>query len=429
MSNQSDREKKIQALRQRAERTLDAIDAVPEIHVGEIEDMVHELRVYHTELEFQLEDLRKANEQLTAAKERYANLFNFAPIGYVVTDTHGTIQEMNLTAEVLFGIEANDWQGRPLAELLHPDERETYHIHIRTVLRTDSVDETDVKVHGTDDTMFFARLTTQLHDNDTRTLRTAVMDISATKRAQETLERALAQQQEVNKLQERVLSVIAHEFRTPLAAIISSVDILDRYGDRISEEKKEQRHQQIRNLAWYLNDIVGDIHAVDASGRDLPSLRPGTFDLLPYVREIVSDIASLFKDEQKVVVEAGAISSPYRVTWDQSLLRRILSNLMSNATKYSDADVTCKIDTLDDSVRFQIADQGMGIPSEDLSHIYEPFYRGKNGEFQRGTGIGLYVVERAVTVHGGTIDCETQPGKGTTFTVVLPRHVPTPEPE
>jgi len=91
--------------------------------------------------------------------------------------------------------------------------------------------------------------------------------------------------------------------------------------------------------------------------------------------------------------------------------------------------VTCQIDTLDDSVRFQVADQGMGIPPEDLPHIYEPFYRGKNGEFQRGTGIGLYVVERAVTVHGGKIDCETEPDKGTTFTVVLPRHVPTPEPE
>jgi signal transduction histidine kinase len=74
--------------------------------------------------------------------------------------------------------------------------------------------------------VFFARLTTQLHDNTIRTLRTAVMDISATKRAQEALERALAQQQEVNKLQERVLSVISHEFRTPLAVIISSVDII-----------------------------------------------------------------------------------------------------------------------------------------------------------------------------------------------------------
>jgi len=425
----NDREERLQRLRQRAERALDALDITPEISVSNIEDMVHELRVYHTELEIQLEDLRSANEQLTAARERYADLFNFAPVGYVVTDTHGHIEEMNLTAQVLFGIEIKNWQGRMLADLLYTDEREAYHVHMQTVLRTDDVRETDVKVHGADDTVFFARLTTQLHDDVTRTLRTAVMDISETKRAQEALERALAQQQEVNKLQERVLSVIAHEFRTPLATIISSVELLDRYADRMSEEKKTQRRQQIRNLAWYLNDIVGDIQAVGTSGSDLPALKPTTFDLLPYVQEIVSDIASLFKDEQKVVVEAKAIPAPYRVTWDQSLLRRILTNLLSNATKYSDANVTCQIDTLDDSVRFQVADQGMGIPPEDLPHIYEPFYRGKNGEFQRGTGIGLYVVERAVTVHGGKIDCETEPDKGTTFTVVLPRHVPTPEPE
>jgi signal transduction histidine kinase len=291
------------------------------------------------------------------------------------------------------------------------------------------VRETDVKVHGADNTVFFARLTTQLHDDAERTLRTAVIDISATKRAQEALERALAQQQQVNKLQERVLSVIAHEFRTPLATIISSIELLDRYADRMPEEKKAQRRHQIRNLAWYLNDIVGDIHAVDASGSDLPSLKPITFDLLPYVKEIINDIAGLSEGEQQVVIEAEAIPLPYPVTWDQSLLRRILTNLLSNAKKYSDGMVTCKIDTLDESVRFQVIDHGIGIPSEDLPHIYEPFYRGKNGNFQRGTGIGLYVAERAVTVHGGTIDCETQADKGTTFTVVLPLHVATPEPK
>lgn len=425
----NDKEERLQRLRQRAERTLDAMNIAPDMSFSNIEDMVHELRVYHAELEIQLEDLRSANEQLTAARERYADLFNFAPVGYVVTDTHGHIEEMNLTAQVLFGIEIKTWQGRMLADLLHTDEREAYHIHMQTVLRTGKVRETDVKVYGADDTVFFARLTTQLHDNAERTLRTAVIDISATKRAQEALERALAQQQQVNKLQERVLSVIAHEFRTPLAVIISSVDILDRYGDRISEEKKAHRRHQIRNLAWYLNDIVGDIHAVETSGSDLPALKPTTFDLLPCVQEIVNDIASLSEGEQRVVIEAEAIPLPYPVTWDQSLLRRILTNLLSNATKYSDGMVTCTIDTVDESVRFQVIDHGIGIPSEDLPHVYEPFYRGKNGEFQRGTGIGLYVAERAVTAHNGTINCETQPCKGTTFTVMLPRHVSTPPPE
>lgn len=380
-------------------------------------------------MEIQLEDLRNANERLTAARERYADLFNFAPVGYVVTDTHGHIEEMNLTAQVLFGIEIKNWQGRMLADLLHTDDREVYHVHMQAVLRTGKVRETDVKVYGADDTVFFARLTTQLHDDAERTLRTAVMDISATKRAQEALERALAQQQEVNKLQERVLSVIAHEFRTPLAVIISSVDILDRYGDRISEEKKAQRRHQIRNLAWFLNDIVQDIHAVEASGDDIFIPKPQTFELLPYVEEIVSDVVGLSQGEQRVVIEAEAVPLPYPVTWDQSLLRRILTNLLSNAKKYSDGVVTCTIDTVDDSVRFRVTDHGMGIPQEDLLHIYEPFYRGKNGEFQRGTGIGLYVAERAVTAHDGTINCETQPSKGTTFTVMLPRHVSTSQPE
>jgi signal transduction histidine kinase len=124
--------------------------------------------------------------------------------------------------------------------------------------------------------------------------------------------------------------------------------LLDSYDDRISKEKKAQHRHKIRNLAWYLNDIVGDIHAVETSGSDLPSLKPGTFDLLPYVQEIVNDIASLSEVEGRVVIETEGILSPYPVTWDQSLLRRILTNLLSNANKYSDGMVTCKIDTLDE---------------------------------------------------------------------------------
>ncbi len=421
----SNKHENLQRLRQRAEHALDSMDIAPDVAVSNIENMVHELRVYHTELEIQLEDLHKANEQLTAARERYADLFNFAPVGYVVTDTRGHIEEMNLTAQVLFDVEANNWQRQLFAELLHIDEREAYHVHMQTVLRTGDVLDMDVRVHGADDTVFFARLTTQVHDNANRTLRTAVMDISAIKRAQETLERALAQQKQVNKFQERVLSVIAHEFRTPLTVIISSAEILERYGDRLSEEKKSQRHQQIRNLAWYLNDIVGDIRAVEASGDDIFIPKPQTFDLLPYVQNIINDMMSLSENRQKIVLETEAISSPYPVTWDRSLLRRILTNLLSNASKYSDTDVVCKIDMVDESVRFQVTDHGIGIPLQDLSHIYEPFFRGENGNFQRGTGIGLYVVERAVKVHSGTIDCETQPGKGSTFTIMLPRHIPT----
>jgi PAS domain-containing protein len=150
----NDKEERLQRLRQRAERALDAMDIAPEISVSNIEDMVHELRVYYAELEIQLEDLRNANEQLTAARERYADLFNFAPVGYVVTDTHGHIEEMNLTAQVLFGIEIKNWQGRMFADLLHTDDQETYHIHMQTVLRTGDARETDVKVHGADNMCF-----------------------------------------------------------------------------------------------------------------------------------------------------------------------------------------------------------------------------------------------------------------------------------
>jgi len=107
---------------------------------------------------------------------------------------------------------------------------------------------------------------------------------------------------------------------------------------------------------------------------------------------------------------------------DEKLLRHILSNLISNAIKYSPQggtvsfDVTCNAD----AVLFRISDQGIGIPEEDLPHLFESFYRAGNVGNVSGTGLGLSIVKRSVDRHGGIIEVESLPGKSTTFRVTIP---------
>jgi len=112
---------------------------------------------------------------------------------------------------------------------------------------------------------------------------------------------------------------------------------------------------------------------------------------------------------------------------DATMLKQILTNLLSNALKYSAAESTVRleVDLQSTVVIFKVVDQGIGIPTQDLEHLFEPFYRGHNVNKVPGSGLGLAIVKRLVEMLKGQISVESQLDQGTTFTVVLPLEVPT----
>jgi PAS domain S-box-containing protein len=409
-------------LRKRAEAVLNGRAGIDGAKPEEFEETLHELSVYQAELEIQFEDLQHAYRLVEEAERQYADLFDFAPVGYVVTDANGVIVNANLTACAMLDVERGHIRNILFAEYLLPADQDIYHLHRRAVVNLGGSQICQVQIRRTNGEVFHAQLTTQQADQRTSTLRTVLTNVNALKQMEQAQQEALAHAKDISQLRGRLLTVLAHEFRTPLSVILSSAETLERYSDRLTDEKKSQRYRTIYNMVWYLNNMVQDIRSISVhEENDVPRL--AAFDIVLFLSQVVNDMRMMAKPEQMLLLEIHAPHETEMVTWDQQLIRRVLMNLMNNALAYSQSDVQCRLNCEADTIQIQIEDHGIGIPLSDKPHIFEAFFRGSNTVEGTGVGIGLYMVKGAVVAHGGAIRCESSPGVGTTFTLELPREV------
>lgn len=223
------------------------------------------------------------------------------------------------------------------------------------------------------------------------------------------------------QLREAFLASVAHDLRNPLNVIQGFTQLLKRSGHKRPDQAVGAAVDTIGKSATKLCELVDelqDIVTVEA-GQPMP-LNRTTMDLVALAREAAYTYAGMTKREIRVAAE-----SPLTGQWDRSRLQRVFDNLLSNATKYSPdgGEVVLTITEAAESAVLQVRDQGLGIPADDLSRLFERFHRGRNVENHiRGTGLGLWGVRRIVEEHGGTITVESQQGVGTTVTVLLPLH-------
>jgi signal transduction histidine kinase len=247
----------------------------------------------------------------------------------------------------------------------------------------------------------------------------SVRDITMRKRLETELRESLQKERELNELKSRFIARASHEFRTPLAVILTSSDLLKTYGARMSDEQREEKlsrlQKEVRNIAVMLDDLL-----TISKGEELKEFDPELIDLQACAREVAHEIQEGVGMQHRIEVECqGNCTSVYA---DRKLLQRIIINLLSNAVKYSPIGSTIEVTTTCDKSRIvlEVEDHGIGIPQEDQYRLFEAFHRAKNVDHISGTGLGLAIVKQAVELHGGTVTVNSQLGKGTVFTVVLP---------
>src|SRR5690606_679531 len=227
-------------------------------------------------------------------------------------------------------------------------------------------------------------------------------------------------EKELNELKSRFISTVSHEFRTPLAMIMTSSDMLKTYDHRLSEEERRARLEKIQvevlNLTALLDDLL-TIGRANWPGRH--DFEPVPVDIHAFCREIVADVATGIGARHRV--HFSAEGEPPIACVDAKLLRRILLNLLSNAVKYSEPETAIAVELLSTPEQhvLRVRDQGLGIPEEDQSNLFEAFYRARNVGHIMGTGLGLSIVKYAVELHGGNIALESG-SDGTVFTITLP---------
>jgi PAS domain S-box-containing protein len=243
------------------------------------------------------------------------------------------------------------------------------------------------------------------------------IDISLRRRAEEEARRSLVRERELSDLKTRFVSLASHEFRTPLATILSSIEIIDDFGPTLPEN---ERRELIRLVKGAVGRVMGMLDQVELIGRaeaDQLEFRPEPQDVEPLVASIAREVEQAQGRRNSVRIAAGGLTT--RRTLDAKLLFHILGNLVGNALKYSPAgaEVSLAIEADDQAIVFRVADRGMGIPAEDQPRIFESFHRARNVGNVQGTGLGLSIVKQCVDLHGGTVTFESKVGIGTTFVV------------
>ncbi len=249
-----------------------------------------------------------------------------------------------------------------------------------------------------------------------------VRDITARKRLEAEAAAMLEKERQVSEMKTRFISVTSHEFRTPMAAAMGSIELLRHHLDRMSPAKREELFVRIDTSMHRMTQMLDEIltlSRIDA-GRVQPVLAP--LDLPAFVCSTVEEIRLGDRDGHEFTFSTEGDASPFPS--DPNLLHHILSNLLSNAARYSPpaSRVAVRLGADDRGITLTVEDQGIGIPEADRERIFHPFERGSNVGNIKGTGLGLNIVRRMTEMLGGTILAEPGPECGSRFTLRLPRH-------
>ncbi len=249
---------------------------------------------------------------------------------------------------------------------------------------------------------------------------TSARDITIRKRAEEALKNALEKEKELNELKTRFVSTASHEFRTPLATILAIVETLLAYRRRLVDEEIDDKLTKITDQITYLKTITEDMLQVVRLQDPKAKYDPTNLNLDALCRSVIDEFESRDNMTQKFVYSCD--DSLKEVVLDPKLMRQIISNLVSNAVKYSAPNdtITISLKRSDAVLTIKIQDEGIGIPQADLKHLFEPFHRATNVGTIPGTGLGLVITKESIELHGGFITVDSELGIGTTFTVMIP---------
>ena len=249
-----------------------------------------------------------------------------------------------------------------------------------------------------------------------------INDLTEYKKLQNELKLALEKEQEISNLKSRFISMASHEFRTPLTTILASADLLEMFGRKWSDEIFNEHTGKIRKKVRNMVELLDDVLVISRADTGKLNYNPANMDLFNFCCEVVDTIRNNKNDSQEIIFEY--LDDRKIVNADVKLLGHVFNNLLSNAVKYSPEGgeilFRVRFDDINKSVVFLVKDNGIGMSPEFKKMLFEPFQRGENIGAIQGTGLGLSIAKRAIDLHNGTVICESEEGKGTTFMVSLP---------
>ncbi len=240
---------------------------------------------------------------------------------------------------------------------------------------------------------------------------------------------AFKKEKELNLLQTKFLSLVSHEFKTPLSGILSSTGLISKYNKNLFNKNIENHTQTIKKLVYQLNSVLDDFLFLEKTETKELNYHFSKYHFCDFVQEIIKSSKSVLKEGQKI--EFTPCKKDIEVYQDKKIVEIIIRNILYNAIKYSLDNTKIRIIvTTNKYITVIIEDKGIGIPKEAQKHIFDRFFRAKNALCFQGTGIGLNIVKHHLNELNGSIRIESIENKGTTAIIKLPiivkeKHEPT----
>lgn len=306
-------------------------------------------------------------------------------------------------------------------DLVHPEDRPAVKAKDAAILAGQGPVTSSYRLRGSDGEYRWVESTDSLaHSEPAPTIVSVCRDVTLRRRAEEEIRRALERERQLNEIKTRFISMVSHEFRTPLTGIHASTALLRDFAQNLSPEKRARHFENIDRSIARLNTMLDQILLVSRSESGRMEYRPRVTPLRPLIEDIVDEVTRGYPDRH-VCVCCDLAELPKAVV-DPDLLRHILQNLLTNALKYSRVPTAVDLCTrwAEDVLHLTVRDEGIGIPAAERETIFEPFVRATNTGTIRGTGLGLNIVKRSVELHGGQIRFDSDEGHGTRFEVELP---------
>lgn len=431
----------LQALRLRAEdraqslatQTLsDGVDLSPQA----LRTLVHDLRVHQIELEMQNDELRQTQQELDAARARYFDLYDLAPVGYCTVSEQGLILEANFTAATMLDLVRSDLVNKPVSRFIVTSDQDTYYRCRKTLFETGSPQDCELQMRRFDGTLCWVhmKITAAEDLQGARVQRMVLDDIDKRKRLDEALliknqeldvARAVAEKASMAKSD--FLANMSHELRSPLNAILGFAQLME-LGPTQPTAAQKSSIDQILRAGWYLLDLIGEI-------LDLTSIESGQLKLtlepvsLSSVLQACRANVAPDADKRAVQMHFAPVDEALLVRVDRIRLQQVMLHLLSNAIKYNrrggSLEVTCKqLGGQPPRVRVCVSDTGEGLSADKIAYLFQPFNRlGRETSAEEGTGVGLALSKRLVELMGGTIGAQSTAGVGSAFWIELDQSV------
>jgi len=413
MKNQKEKSAK---LRQDAESELSASNR------SSFDKFEHELNVHEIELHMQNQELLLTQEKLQIALNEFIHLFEYSPVSYFIIDKSGLIYQANDTAAELTDYAKADLIGISLAAFFADEsEKDIFHRHIRLVIKSNVIKLMEGTIKKKDNSLVSVLLKTVSNRDENLQLKNLlciISDVSSIKIHEKHIEQLLKKSEELVKLKSYIVSLASHEFRTPLAALLSSSELLELFLTRGQNDLALKQIQKIKSSISTLVFIMDEFLTVDRLDTNIHSINKQDFNLRELCEDIIINFnislgkANLINFEQ---------NGPEIFNSDLEMIKIIIQNLVSNALKFSiknDA-VYLFIEISDKKLTIKVADTGLGIPEVEHKNVYASFFRAQNTKFIQGTGLGLAIVKQYVDLLKGVIEFNSAENVGTTFTVTL----------